>query len=175
MAPRFAIPLAVLVALIAMFAIGLHHDPQLLPSPLIGKPAPLFALPSIPPRAAPVTPADFRGHPLLVNFFASWCVDCQLEQAALAQLAQSGEIRVLGIDYKDSDADAGAWLARHGNPYSQVIADRSGSAALDWGVYGVPESFLVGADGRILHKLVGPLTAESWKTEFRPFLARSQP
>ena len=171
MSPRFVLPLAVVGALIALFVAGLQRDPQLLPSPLIGRAAPAFSLPAVPAAAARVSPADFRGQPVLVNFFASWCVECVAEHGALQELARHAQVRLVGIDYKDTDEHVRRWLAERGNPYSVVVADHEGSAGLDWGVYGVPETFLVGADGRILAKHVGPLTEAVFQAELAPHLA----
>lgn len=166
---RFAIPLILLLALVALFAVGLTRDPREVPSPLIGKPAPAFTLPGINGSPAQVSPADWRGRALLVNYFASWCAGCRVEHGLLMQLAQQG-VEIVGIDYKDTDADGSQWLARHGNPYRSVIVDAKGSAALDWGVYGVPETFVIGADGRILYKQIGPMTELAWREKIAPLL-----
>lgn len=173
---RYAIPLLLLGVLLAFFAVGLNRDPKLLPSPLIGKPAPTFQLPvlampanrDVPPIA--LANADFAGRPYLVNFFASWCAGCQIEHPYLMQLAKQGEVTLVGIDYKDAEADARQWLAARGNPYAPILVDLDGGAGIDFGVYGVPETFLIGADGRVLHKHVGPLDATAFERDFRPLL-----
>ena len=186
---RFAIPLVVLAGLIAIFFSGLQHDPRELPSPLLGKPAPAFDLPVLPfpdpatvsasaspasgAKATPplrLTPADLRGRPLLVNFFASWCAGCQVEHPFLMQIAQSGAAQLVGIDYKDAETDLRAWLAQKGNPYAPILADLDGKAGIDWGVYGVPETFVLNAAGVIVYKHVGPMTAEAWETKIKPLL-----
>lgn len=173
---RFAIPLVVLAGLIVLFAIGLHHDPRELPSPLLGKAAPQFALPVLPftktAEAPPLTLTvdDLKGRPLLINFFASWCEGCQVEHPFLMQLAQSGQVQIVGVDYKDAEADLRGWLDLRGNPYAPVLSDLDGKAGIDWGVYGVPETFVLAADGRILYKHVGALTAEAWETKIKPLL-----
>lgn len=177
---RFALPLAVLIALLALFAVGLQRDPRRLPSPLIGKRAPAFDLPTIalpgPPGAVPpparMTQADLRGAPVLVNFFASWCAGCQDEHPFLMELARSGEVRLVGIDYKDAESDLRRWLGRHGDPYAVVLSDLSGNTGIDWGVYGVPETFVLDAQGRIVFKQIGPLTPEAWQ-RIRPLLQGS--
>ena len=167
---RFLIPVAVLAVLVALFAVGLTRDPREVPSPLIGKPAPAFALPGLGGEPAQATPADWRGRTVLVNYFASWCAGCRVEHPLLMQLAQEQGVEIVGIAYKDADADTRQWLQRHGNPYRSVIADTAGSAGLDWGVYGVPETFVVGPDGRILYKQIGPMTPEAWNAKIRPLL-----
>jgi cytochrome c biogenesis protein CcmG/thiol:disulfide interchange protein DsbE len=165
---RFAIPVAVLAALVAMFWFGLHHDPREIPSPLVGKAAPAFDLPSVafdnkskPP--AHMSQQDLRGHPRLVNFFASWCAGCQEEHAFLMQLAQRGGVEIVGMDYKDAEADLRHWIGVRGNPYAVVLADTAGDVGIDWGVYGVPETFVIDANGMIVHKQIGPMTPQAWQ------------
>ncbi|GAC1634441.1 MAG: DsbE family thiol:disulfide interchange protein [Nevskia sp.] len=174
---RFAIPLVVLAGLVAVFFFALQHDPRELPSPLLGKAAPAFELPvlAFPATAAPplrLTAADLRGRPLLVNFFASWCGGCQVEHPFLMQLAQAGGVQLVGIDYKDAEADVRAWLQQKGNPYAPILADLEGRVGIDWGVYGVPETFVLNAEGVIVYKHVGPLTPDAWQT-IRPLLGRT--
>jgi cytochrome c biogenesis protein CcmG/thiol:disulfide interchange protein DsbE len=173
---RYAIPLLVLGVLLAFFAVGLNRDPRVLPSPLIGKPVPAYSLPvlALPKSDSPplrLAHADLAGKPYLVNFFASWCAGCQIEHPYLMQLAKQGAVTLVGVDYKDADADVRQWLAARGNPYAPILVDLDGRAGIDFGVYGVPETFLIGADGRVLHKHVGPLTAEAFERDFRPLLA----
>lgn len=172
---RFAIPAALLVALLVLFAIGLTRDPREVPSPLIGKPGPAFALPVLegdPARL--VANAEFQGRPVLVNFFASWCVACRVEHPLLMQLAKEG-VEIIGIDYKDTPADGSQWLARHGNPYRTVLVDAKGAMGLDWGVYGVPETYVVAADGRILFKQIGAVTEAAWRDKMRPLMGEAKP
>lgn len=167
---RFAIPVALLVALITLFAIGLTRDPREVPSPLIGKPAPQFSLPALAseqPRS--FGNVDFKGRTVLVNFFASWCAACRVEHPLLMDLARQG-VEIIGIDYKDTDAEGSQWLARHGNPYRTVLADAKGAMGLDWGVYGVPETYVVSAEGVILHKQIGPVTPEAWRLKMAPLM-----
>jgi cytochrome c biogenesis protein CcmG/thiol:disulfide interchange protein DsbE len=166
---RFAIPIVILVLLIGVLAIGLRLDPREIPSPLVGKPMPAFSLPRL-DGSGPATEAELQGRPLLVNFFASWCAGCQVEHPMLLKLAREYQIEIIGIDYKDTRADAENWLQRHGNPYRSVIADAAGQMGLDWGVYGVPETFVIGADGRILFKQIGPITDEAWREQIAPLL-----
>lgn len=167
---RFAIPIVLLLALVALFALGLRHDPRIVPSPLIGKPAPAFALPGLGGLPPQLSSADLQGRPLLVNFFASWCAGCRVEHPLLMQLAAQG-VEIIGMDYKDSDADGAAWLARFGNPYRMVAADTLGAVGLDWGVYGVPETYVLSAGGVILYKQIGPMTEADWHEKIKPLLA----
>lgn len=170
---RFAIPLVVLLALIGLFYVGMHRDPHLVPSPLIGKPAPAFDLPTLDGQPPRLTAADLKGAPVLVNFFASWCAGCQEEHPYLMQLGQSGKVRLLGIDYKDAESDLRPWLGRKGNPYGLILSDLEGRAGIDWGVYGVPETFVVDAQGTILYKQVGPMTPEIFEHDIAPLLKTS--
>lgn len=165
---RYAIPVLILAGLLTLLAIGLTHDPREVPSPLIGKPAPAFDLPLLGAEAR-YTQNHLKGRPLLVNFFASWCAGCQVEHPLLLQLAQQG-VEIIGMDYKDTDADGQQWLQRHGNPYRIVVADARGSAGLDWGVYGVPETFVLDAAGTIVYKQIGPMTQEAWAQHIKPLL-----
>ncbi len=164
---RFAIPLVVLAALVAMFWFGLHHDPREIPSPLIGKAAPAFDLPSValdgkPQPPARMTQKDLLGHARLVNFFASWCGGCQEEHSYLMQLAQQDGVEIVGVDYKDAEADLRHWISGRGDPYAVVLADAAGQVGIDWGVYGVPETFVVDASGTIVYKQIGPMTPQAW-------------
>ena len=167
---RYAIPLVVLVALIGLFVFGIHRDPTLVPSPLIGKAAPAFDLPTLDGQPPRMTQADLKGAPVLVNFFASWCAGCQEEHPYLMQLTQGGQVKLLGIDYKDAESDLRPWLGRKGNPYGQILTDLEGRAGIDWGVYGVPETFVLDAKGTIVYKQVGPMTPEVWEHDIKPLL-----
>jgi cytochrome c biogenesis protein CcmG/thiol:disulfide interchange protein DsbE len=171
MKPRFLIPIVLLVVLLGFLAVGLRHDPREIPSPLIGKPAPAFALPGLNGEPANITQDDLRGRPLLVNFFASWCAGCQVEHPILMELAKQG-VEIVGMDYKDTDAEGAAWLSRHGNPYRTVVADASGGVGLDWGVYGVPETFVLDAQGVIVYKQIGPMTPDAWTEKIQPLLQK---
>jgi cytochrome c biogenesis protein CcmG/thiol:disulfide interchange protein DsbE len=168
---RFVLPVLALAALIVLFAVGLQRDPRIVPSPLIGKPAPAFRLPPLGGPGRFVSPQDWAGAPIVVNYWASWCTPCLEEQPLLLEKAAAGA-RIAGINYKDQDSDAVAWLSRHGNPFSQVLVDAEGSAGLDWGVYGVPETYVVDAVGVIRFKHVGPLTRETWDRDVAPLLGR---
>src|SRR5690606_27572664 len=156
------------LGLAALFYVGLNSgDPSRLPSALIGKPVPPTDLPPIPGltrdgRPVPgVTGAMFAGKVSLVNVWASWCVPRHDEAPLLNRLAQDGRIQMIGINYKDAAENARRFLNRYGNPFAASGQDTNGRTAIDWGVYGVPETYVVGRDGRIAYKLVGPITAEN--------------
>jgi len=158
------VPLVIFAALAALFLLRLFAgDASRLPSALIGKPAPTFILPAIDglPNMPGFSDADLRqGHVTLVNVFASWCVPCHQEHEFLMKLAGQG-VQVFGLAYKDDPANITKFLGGSGNPYARVGADRSGRVAIDWGVYGVPETFIVKGDGTIAYKLVGPMDEQS--------------
>lgn len=167
---RYLIPVVVLAALVVLFAVGLQHDPREVPSPLIGKAAPAFNLKLL-GDGAPYSQMDLKGRPVLVNFFASWCEGCQVEHPVLLKLAKEFNVEIIGMDYKDKPEDVSNWLARHGSPYRKVVMDEQGTAGLDWGVYGVPETFVLDAAGVIVYKQIGPMTEEAWRTKIAPLMA----
>jgi cytochrome c biogenesis protein CcmG/thiol:disulfide interchange protein DsbE len=174
------VPLAVFLALAGLFLYRLGAgDPQTLPSALIGRPAPVTPLPPIPELAHNGQPvpgienADFKGAVTLINVWASWCVPCHDEAPLLMKLAQDKRIRVVGINYKDQPENARRFIGRHGNPFVAVGVDASGRASIDWGVYGVPENFVVGRDGRIAFKLVGPITQANLDGTLMPQLEKA--
>lgn len=167
---RFAIPVVALIALLAFLGVGLMHDPREIPSPLIGKSAPAFSLPLLDDETKTLSLESLRGRTVLVNFFASWCEGCQVEHPFLLQLARQEGVPIIGMDYKDEPADGREWLARRGNPYESVTIDRKGEIGLDYGVYGVPETYVVGPDGRILFKQIGPVTEQVWHEKIEPLL-----
>lgn len=152
-------PLAVLAALALLFGVyGLNHDPKVEPRALVGKPLPEVSLPSL-DDGRPVRLADAARGPVLVNVFASWCAPCEIEAPVLVELKRQG-VRIVGIAYKDAPPNTEAFLARLGDPYDARLVDRDGRAGIELGVTGVPETYLVGADGMILDKHSGPLTPE---------------
>ncbi|MDQ7990584.1 MAG: DsbE family thiol:disulfide interchange protein [Candidatus Dactylopiibacterium sp.] len=167
MKTRALIPLAVFVALVALLAVGLTLNPREIPSPLIDKPAPAFTLPQL-QKEGPLALADMRGQVWLLNVWASWCVACREEHPVLVDFARRGVVPVVGLNYKDKRDEALAWLAAHGDPYATSIVDADGRVGIDYGVYGVPETFLVDANGRIRHKHIGPLTPEAIEREILP-------
>ena len=168
----FLLPLVVFAGLGVFLALGLGRDPGALPSTLVGKPAPPVDLPPIPGRdEAGLKSADLRGKPMLVNVFASWCVPCRVEAPVLDRLKDEG-VTIQGIDYKDQPADVTAWLKDLGDPFAKVGLDRKGTTAIDWGVYGVPETFVLDRDGRVAYKFVGPLQPRDVGRVLKPLLAR---
>jgi cytochrome c biogenesis protein CcmG/thiol:disulfide interchange protein DsbE len=168
----FVLPLVVFAALSLYFTAGLSRDPHAIPSVLIDKPAPPFELPPLPGQAPGLATADLRGTPLLLNVFASWCAPCRLEHPLLVRLAGELRIPVYGINYKDKPEDALAWLKALGNPYRAIGADRDGRVGIEFGVYGVPETFVIDREGRIRYKHVGPLTAETVEGVLLPLLKK---
>ncbi len=170
------LPLAVFIALAALLAAGVwmsrKPDREALPSPLIGKAAPEFALPNLFDPAQTVRLADLKGAPFVMNVWGSWCVACREEHPTLTAFAESKRVRVIGYNWKDEPEDAKRWLEQLGNPFFLVVQDLEGRTALDFGIYGAPETFLVDADGRIAWKHVGVLTPELIRNELEPALAR---
>jgi cytochrome c biogenesis protein CcmG, thiol:disulfide interchange protein DsbE len=177
-----ALPLVVFAALAGLFWYALHGpDPSLLPSAMIGKPVPEFDLPPLEGLTADsndvpgVSSSDLsQGEPTLVNVFASWCLECQEEHPLLVELAKDPGIRLFGIDYKDDPDAARRFLGRYGNPYSRVGADTSGRTAIDFGVYGVPETYVITPDGKIAYRQVGPLTEKMIKEKLLPLLKTAE-
>lgn len=169
---RFIIPVAVFVALVVVFAIGIKRAPEkeVLASVLIGKPAPDIDLPNLTDPNQRVTSKSLTGKPWLLNVWATWCVECRAEHATLLQIQQEGHVPIIGLNWKDDDAAAISWLGELGNPYSAVGVDKRGHTAIDWGVYGAPETFLVDAKGNVIYKHVGAMTPELWQREFLPRL-----
>lgn len=169
----FALPLAAFAAIAVWFAVGLTRDPNVLPSALIDRAVPAFALPALAGADAPaLTSEGLRGRVSLVNVFASWCVPCRAEHPLLMRLAREGRVAVYGIAYKDRAADAAGFLRSLGNPYAAIGHDESGRVGIEWGVYGVPETFLVDAAGRIRYRHVGALTPEILNRTILPMVAR---
>ena len=171
---RFLIPLAVFAVMVIFLAIGLTLDPREVPSPLIGKPAPAFHLPQVADEAQTLSPADFKGQVVLVNVWASWCVSCRQEHPVLLQLARQNLVPIYGLNYKDERAAAQGWLQQHGNPYAASAFDADGRTGIDWGVYGVPETFVIDKAGLIRHKHTGPVTPESLEQELLPLVRKLQ-
>ena len=159
---RYAIPVAIFLVIAAFLLLGLKpgRDPREIPSPLIGKPAPSFTLPQLKAADQSWASDSMAGKVWLLNVFASWCVPCLAEHPLLLQLSRDGVLPIVGLNYKAEVAAATGWLAKHGDPYAQVISDRAGRVGFDFGVYGVPETFLIDRNGTIRFKHVGPLTPE---------------
>ena len=175
-----ALPLVGFLALAALFYVGLGAgDPSRLPSALIGKPVPPTELPPVPGlevngKAVPgLTNATFAGSVSLVNVWASWCVPCHDEAPLLDALGKDKRIKLFGINYKDAPDNARRFLNRYGNPFAATGRDENGRTSIDWGVYGVPETFLIGRDGRIAYKLIGPITAENLRSTLMPQIEKA--
>jgi len=173
-------PLVVFLALVALFLIRLYSgDPSRIPSALIGHPAPQTNLPPVAGlerngAAVPgIDAASFKGAVTVVNVWASWCVPCHDEAPLLMQLAQDSRLRLIGINYKDEPDNARRFLGRYGDPFAAAGADLNGRAGIEWGVYGVPETFVVGRDARIAYKLVGPITADNINTVLKPEIEKA--
>jgi cytochrome c biogenesis protein CcmG/thiol:disulfide interchange protein DsbE len=165
----YLLPLLLFMALIGYFIAGLQRDPHILPSAMIDKPAPDFALPALVADKPGIARTDLDG-PLLVNFFASWCVPCRAEHPMLGVLAKQG-VPLLGIAWKDKPEDARAWLAELGDPYRRLAIDRDGRVGIDFGVYGVPETYVIDRTGKIRYRQAGPITPEDMKEKIAPLLA----
>lgn len=167
----FLLPAFIFVGVGIGLAVGLTRDPSTLPSALIDKPVPTFELPPIAGRdGGGFSSTDLEGGVSLVNVFASWCVPCRVEHPLLLALAEEG-VPIYGINYKDPAEKANEWLAELGDPYRAIGADAQGRVAIDWGVYGVPETFVVDPEGRIRHRHVGPLQPEDVEKTIKPLLA----
>ena len=167
-------PLVVFAGLAVAFAWGLTRNPQELPSALIGKPAPTFSLPPVQGRTLGLSSGDLKGQVSLVNVFASWCIACRAEHPLLLQLAARKTVPINGLNYKDAPQDAADWLDALGDPYAHTGADRDGRVAIDWGVTGVPETFVVDASGIVVYKQIGPVTQQALDETILPLVARLQ-
>lgn len=171
---RFLIPLAIFVGLAVLLAVGLERDPRRVPSPLIDKPAPAFTLPSLASGGGPVSTEDFAGKVWLLNVWASWCVACRAEHPILNEFARRNLVPLVGLNYKDQRDDALRWLQERGDPYSVVAVDADGRVGIDWGVYGVPETFVVDKHGVIRYKQIGVVTPDSMRNTIIPLIERLQ-
>jgi cytochrome c biogenesis protein CcmG/thiol:disulfide interchange protein DsbE len=168
---RFLLPVAIFGLLVAVFFIGLGKDPTLVPSPLVGKPAPEFTLPLLDDSARTFSRGDLLGKTSLVNIWGTWCAGCRQEHDTLLTLAKDSGIPIFGINWKDDEQLAREWLKVLGNPYTAVGVDADGRVAIDWGVYGAPETFLIGPDGTVLYKHIAPITLDVWREQFLPRIA----
>ena len=174
------LPLVVFLGLMLLFLFRLYAgDPSLIPSALIGHPAPQTSLPPVAGLerdGVPVPgidPANFKGAVTVLNVWASWCVPCHDEAPQLLRLSQDKRVRLVGINYKDEADNARRFLGRYGDPFAAAGADTNGRAAIEWGVYGVPETFVIGRDARIAYKLVGPITAENFDAMLKPQIEKA--
>ncbi len=154
---RFGLPLAVFLAVVAFLYKGLELKPREIPSPLIGKPAPAFSLQRLDDPTQSVSEKDLRGKVWILNVWASWCVSCLQEHPLLMEFAKGGSVPIYGLNYKDKKPEADAWLGKHGNPYMASLMDPEGKVGLDYGVYGVPETYVIDQQGIIRFKQIGPV------------------
>lgn len=168
---RFILPLAGFAILVVFLAIGLTRDPRDLPSPLKDKPAPTFVLPQLAAAEKNFSPAEMKGKVWLLNVWASWCVSCRQEHPLLVAFSKEGQVPIVGLNYKDQVPDAKAWLARFGDPYVLSAVDADGRVGIDYGVYGVPETYVIDKAGTIRLKHTGPVTPESLKSQILPLVA----
>jgi cytochrome c biogenesis protein CcmG/thiol:disulfide interchange protein DsbE len=169
---RYLWPLAAFALLVAVLAVGLKHAPEkgVIKSPLIGRNAPQFELPDLKDPARTLRSEELQGGWHVVNVWGTWCGECRVEHAQLLAIRREGQVPIIGIDWKDDDAQANAWLASLGDPYERLGADRDGRVSINWGVYGAPESFLVNPGGMVVAKHIGAMTPEKWQQWLRDFV-----
>lgn len=166
----FLLPLAIFLGMAFYFAIGLTKDPRILPSALLDQPVPAFDLPALKPEKPGLATGDLKGEVSIVNVFASWCVPCRAEHPLWMKLAESGEVPIHAINWKDQRAAAVTWLQELGDPYGRIGHDPDNKAGIEWGVYGVPETYVIDREGRIRYKHVGPLFPETYTEVIAPLL-----
>ena len=171
---RFLIPLGIFIVLLLFLAVGLRLDPRMVPSPLIDKPAPAFTLPRLDDPQRLVSEKDLLGKVWLLNVWASWCVSCREEHPVLVEVAKKNIVPIYGLNYKDERKDALAWLGQFGNPYTVSIMDADGRIGIDYGVYGVPETYVIDKQGVIRYKQIGPVTPEVLDAKILPLVRKLQ-
>ncbi len=171
---KLFIPLAVFVVLVGFLFVGLFLNPREVPSPLIGKPAPAFSLNQLHKPDRTLATADMKGEVWLLNVWASWCVSCREEDPLLVELAKAKIVPIVGLNYKDEPAAGMKWLAQYGDPYDLSIVDRDGRVGIDFGVYGVPETFVIDKQGTIRFKQIGPVTVEALEKKIIPLVRELQ-
>lgn len=167
---KFVIPIALFALLGVLLWSGLALDPRKIPSPLIGKPLPAFALPTLANPKRSLSPNDLRGRVYLLNVWASWCAACRQEHPVLIDIARQKTATIIGLNYKDQRADALGWLKELGDPYESNIVDAEGRLGIELGVYGVPETFVIDKEGVIRYKHIGPVTIEAWQNKLLPLV-----
>ena len=168
---KLLIPLAIFLVIAVFLGVGLTRDPRKLPSTMIDRPAPQFTLKQVSALDKTFSPADMKGQVWMLNVWASWCTACRVEHPLLVEIARSNIVPLIGLDYKDKPEEALKFLAQQGNPYMLSALDLEGRVGIDYGVYGVPETFIIDKNGRIRHKHVGPITPESLQKEILPIIA----
>lgn len=167
---KFLLPLAVLIVVVGFLGVGLRLNPREVPSPLIGKAAPPFTLPVLHTPAKTVSNTDLKGQVWMLNVWASWCVSCRDEHPVLVELARRKVIPIVGLNYKDKSEDAKAWLKKFGDPYVMSLVDAKGQIGIDYGVYGVPETYVIDRDGVIRYKKIGPVTPDTVREKILPLV-----
>ena len=171
---KFLVPLIAFVVLVGLFVVGLTLDPSRIPSPLLDNPAPEFSLPSLQDASVNVGSANYANKMALVNIWATWCPGCRQEHAFLLELAEEGTIPIFGLNWRDNRPDALQWLQALGDPYIASAFDVDGRVGIDWGAYGAPETFLVDANGVVIHKHIAPLDRMIWERDFVPLIRQSE-
>lgn len=166
----FIFPILVFAVIGAFFAYGLTRDPSNIPSQLIDRPLPVFDLPGIEGLPEGLSTDDIKGEVALLNVFASWCVSCHIEHPILMELAKADAVPIYGLNWKDKPGDGKAWLDRYGNPYDRVGDDSQGRVAIDLGVTGAPETFVIDKEGRVRFKVIGPITGQYWTETLEPLI-----
>ena len=169
---KLAIPLVAFIAIAAFLAIGLTRDPREVPSPFIDKPAPAFRIEQLGDAKVAFSPEDMRGKVWLLNVWASWCVSCRAEHPLLVQMSKRNVVPIIGLNYKDKRDDGLAWLGKLGNPYALSAYDADGRVGIDYGVYGVPETFVIDKQGVIRYKQIGPITPEALEKTILPLIRK---
>ncbi|HEX9721055.1 MAG TPA: DsbE family thiol:disulfide interchange protein [Ramlibacter sp.] len=172
MKARFLIPLALFGVLVGFLAVGLQRDPREIPSPLVAKPAPAFKTQQLVMADQTFSPADMKGKVWMLNVWASWCVACKVEHPLLVEMQRSNVVPLIGLDYKDKRPDALKFLAQNGDPYNLSAMDGDGRIGIDYGVYGVPETFLIDRNGVIRHKQIGPITPDALQKTILPLIEK---
>lgn len=167
---KFLIPIGLFVLLGVLLAFGLKLDPRKLPSPLVGKPLPAFSLPTLDNPNKLLSNTDLNGKVVLINVWASWCVACRQEHPVLMALAREKQVPLIGLNYKDKREDALRVLQSDGNPYEVSLVDTTGRVGIDWGVYGVPETFVIDKQGVVRHRHVGPISPADWEQSLLPLI-----
>jgi cytochrome c biogenesis protein CcmG/thiol:disulfide interchange protein DsbE len=169
---RYIVPLGIFLVLVAFFAVGLTRDPREVPSPFIGKPAPVFKLTQLHEADRVFTPEDMKGKVWLLNVWASWCVSCRVEHPLLVEMSKKNVVPIVGLNYKDRREDGLKWLGKFGNPYTLSAYDADGRVGIDYGVYGVPETFVIDKLGVIRYKQIGPITPEALEKQLLPLIRK---
>jgi len=166
------VPLAIFAVLVVFLGVGLGLKPREVPSPFIGKPVPEFTLPELMKEGRSISPSDLKGQVWMLNVFASWCFACRAEHEVLSAFINAEKIPVVGLNYKDESDDAKNWLAELGNPYMHIAFDYKGDVGIDYGVYGVPETFVIDKKGIIRHKQIGPVFDETVRDQLLPLILK---